>query len=95
MDSYGHSNPQIRQLSGDALRKMEPYKGDEGYSEETRSSDGSESSTRMDQPSGGEEMMQDMMQLPLTAAVEYLMRARGASEHERAGQSDPHILITL
>lgn len=81
MASYGPNNSHFRQLTGEILHKLEPYKVDEGYSEETRSSDGSESSMRLDLPKGGEEMMQP----PLSASFEHLIR--GLSEYERGGGS--------
>ena len=81
MGSYGPSNSQFRQFPGALLHRLEPYKVDEGYSEETRSSDGSESSMRLDLPKGGEEVMQP----PLSASFEHLIR--GLSEYERGGGS--------
>ena len=80
MDPYGPSSAKIRQFSGNMLQtKLEPYKVDEGYSEDTRSSDGSESAMRLDLQKGGEEMMQP----PLSANLENLIR--GLSEYERGG----------
>ena len=81
MGSYAPNSSQFRQFPGDVLHKLEPYKVDEGYSEETRSSDGSESSMRLDLPKGAEEMMQP----PLSASFEHLIR--GLSEYERSGGS--------
>ena len=81
MDPYGPSSAKIRQFSGNMLQtRLEPYKVDEGYSEDTRSSDGSESSMRLDP----RKMDDKMMQPPVGADFENLIH--GLSECKRGGE---------
>ena len=82
MDHFKPSYGSLASITGTALRnKMEAYKVDEGYSEDTRSQDGSEASVQLNARDDDDSLMQ--LQSPLVANIDEALR--GLSEIDRSG----------
>ena len=84
MDPFRPHSEALRNYSSTLMRpKMDSYKVDEGYSEDTRSQDGSETSMKPELSDGRVSMVHS--QPSVTAQLADLVR--GLGEHERSGEN--------
>ena len=82
MDHFHPNVETLRSFSASIIpAKLDLYKVDEGYSEDTRSQDGSEQSAMMDMREARDGSLH--AQATLAASLEHAVR--GLSEYERSG----------